>query len=217
MSALPVEKRYTPAEYLALEEVAATKSEYINGRIYAMVGASFPHIVITGNTFREIGNRLETSDCEAYTSDMRVKIGASGSYVYPDITISCGEQQFDSTGSATLLNPTVIIEVLSPSTEAFDRGDKFAHYRLIPSLQEYVLISQHRVCVELFSRDIARGETVWSYSALEDLEAVLHLASIGCYLPLRAIYRKVEFPHKEAEKESEKDSKEENQEALSEH
>ena len=199
MSALPVEKRYTPAEYLALEEVADTKSEYINGRIYAMSGGSRYHSRICVNTLSALNTQLMEATCTVHGSDMRVKSSATTSYFYPDVTVVCGEERYDDTPIDILLNPTVIIEVLSPSTEAFERGSKFGHYRLIPSLQEYVLISQHRVCVELYTRDIARGATMWSYSALEDLEAVLHLESTGSHVPLRAIYRKVEFPNKEVE------------------
>lgn len=190
MAAETIEKLYTPAEYIAMEEAAVTKSEYINGRIYAMSGASYPHIIITGNTFREIGNQLGESECEVFNSDMRIKISTTESYVYPDITVACGEKSFDSTLSATLRNPKVVIEVLSPSTEAYDRGDKFAHYQLLPSLQEYVLISQNKVRIERYTRD---GDE-WKYIILDHLDATMHLASLNCHIPLRIIYRKVEFP-----------------------
>ncbi len=208
MSALPVEKRYTPVEYLALEEVADTKSEYINGRIYAMSGGSRYHSRICVNTLSALNAQLREAACTVHGSDMRVKSSATTSYFYPDVTVVCGEERYDDAPIDILLNPTVIVEVLSPSTEAFDRGNKFALYRLIPSLQEYVLISQHTVCVELYTRDIAKSETAWSYSTLEDLEAVLHLESIGSHVPLRDIYRKVEFPDKEVPKEAEEENSE---------
>lgn len=194
MSALPVEKLYTTAEYLALEERTDTKSEYVHGRIYAMSGGSRNHSRISVNALSALNTMLLEKSCTVHGSDMRVKSSATASYFYPDISVVCGEERYDDTPIDILLNPTVIIEVLSPSTEAFDRGDKFAHYRYIPSLQEYVLISQHRVCVELYTRKEAGSSTKWDYSVVEEREAILHLESIGCNIPLSAIYRKVQFP-----------------------
>ena len=128
--------RYTPEQYLELERKAPYKNEFVNGQIYAMPGASRAHNLITGNTHREVSSQLRGRPCETYVSDMRVKVNTTGLYTYPDVVVVCGEIRFDDAQKDTLLNPTVLIEVLSPSTEAYDRGEKFAHYRRLASLQE---------------------------------------------------------------------------------
>ncbi len=187
MSSVAVEPRYTPEQYLKLERAAPYKSEFIGGRIYALAGASREHNLIVFNLAGELRPQLRDRPCEAYATDMRVKCQVTTGYLYPDLVIVCGEPQFEDHELDTLLNPTVIIEVLSPSTEAGDRGYKFAHYRRIPSLQEYVMIAQDRVHVERAER---RGEG-WFLTEFERLEDVLMLTSIGCAIPLRAIYEKV--------------------------
>ena len=181
--------RYTPEEYLALERNAEFKSEYIDGRIIAMTGAQRPHVTIVHNLDRELGNRLLDSGCEVYPTDMRVKISPSGRYVYPDLSVSC-DPQFEDSEVDTLLTPLVIVEVLSESTERYDRGEKFHHYRKIESLREYVLVSQETHRVESYTRE---GE-FWRYSSVDDLDGVLVLGSLGLEIPLRRIYAKALRP-----------------------
>lgn len=182
--------RYTPEQYLELERKAPYKSEYVNGRIFAMSGASRSHNLIGGNGYREISSQLRGRPCEAYISDMRVKVSPTGLYTYPDIAVACGEILLEDAHNDTLLTPTVLIEVLSPSTEAYDRGKKFAHYRLLESLQEYVLIAQDKIRVEHFRRQ----DVQWVLTEISDSAGIVDLASIECHVALRDIYDKVEFP-----------------------
>src|SRR5262249_32000266 len=142
----------SPAEYLAAERRSETKHEYLRGVVYAMAGASREHNRITLNLGAEIRAQLKGSPFEAFVSDMRVLVEATGLYTYPDVAVVGGERPFLDAEVDTLLNPNVLIEVLSPSTEAYDRGKKFAHYRRIPSLVEYVLVAQDRPLVERFTR-----------------------------------------------------------------
>jgi Uma2 family endonuclease len=185
--------RLTPEEYLALERQAKHRSEYVNGRVCAMAGASRAHNLIVGNTFSELRAQLRGRPCEAYVNDMRVKVSPTGLYTYPDVVALCGEPRFEDTQMDTLLNPNVIIEVLSDSTEGYDRGEKFAHYRRLQSLQEYVLIAQDKARVEHYAR---AGEH-WMLTEVSSLEGVLTLASVGCAIPLHEIYERVEFPSPE--------------------
>ena len=180
---------FTPEEYLAKERKALTKSEYRNGRIYAMPGASREHNLIAVNVTGEFYIQLRTRSCEIYPSDMRVKVSTAGLYTYPDVIVVCDEPRFDDTHFDTLLNPTVLIEVLSPSTAAYDRGEKFAAYQKLDSLCEYVLISQNNVCVEHYLRQ----EQDWDLTEFRSLDDVFSLVSIGCDLSLQAIYAKVQF------------------------
>ena len=190
MSSAAIKRRFTPQEYLALERKSETRNEYYNGEIFAMAGASREHNLISVNLLRDIGNQLEDRPCEAYTSDMRVSIEATGLYTYPDVSVVCGEPRFQDRELDTLLNPTVIVEVLSPTTEAYDRGVKFSHYRSIGSLREFVLISQDRMWVERFTR---QGND-WVLSDLTEPDQVLKLESIDCEISLSRIYAKVTFP-----------------------
>lgn len=141
--------QYTPQQYLAMERESQQKNEYVNGEIFAMDGASDRHNLIVGNVFASLHNQMKGKPCKVYSSDMRVKISSIGMYTYPDIVALCGETGFDDEQRDTLLNPTVIIEVLSKSTEGYDRGEKFAHYRKMDSLKEYALISQDKMSIEL--------------------------------------------------------------------
>ena len=145
-------RQFTPQEYLSLERKSPTRNEYFRGEIFAMAGTSREHSLIAVNLTRRIGNQLEDRPCEVYASDMRVLVDATGLYTYPDVVVVCGEPEFLDREVDTLLNPTVIFEVLSESTEAYDRGVKFGHYRRIPSLREYVLVSQDRMLVERYTR-----------------------------------------------------------------
>lgn len=188
MAALP-KTLYTPEEYLALERKAAFKSEYINGHIYAMAGATDQHNLITFNLAVTVGSQIRNRPCVAYVADMRVKIN-DNLYVYPDMAALCGERSIEGHPQDILLNPQVIIEVLSSSTEAYDRGDKFAYYRSVPSVTDYVLVSQDRVRVEHF----VRSRDGWLLTEANDLEGIIRLESIDCDLPLSEVYAKVEFP-----------------------
>jgi Uma2 family endonuclease len=188
--ALVARKTYTPEEYLALERQAEYRSEYVNGEIYAMAGASRAHVTITSNMLSEIHQQLKGKPCRIYAIDLRVKVSATGMYAYPDMVAACAQHQFDEARQDTLTNPTVIAEVLSPSTEAYDRGEKFAHYRKLPSLQEYILVAQDKVRVERYVR---HGED-WLLTEISDLNAALQLTSIGCAIPLTDIYSNVDFP-----------------------
>lgn len=182
-------RTYTPEEYLTLERKATTRSEYVNGQIYAMAGASREHNLLSSNLAREVGNQLRERPCETYISDMRVRVSATKLYTYPDVVVVCGKPRFEDAQLDVLLNPTIIVEVLSPSTEAYDRGAKFAHYRYLESLQEYVLIAQDRMLVEHFER---RGNQ-WLLTTYSRPAEVLSLPSIECAIPLSEIYARIEL------------------------
>ena len=180
----------TPKAYLELERKATTKNEYVNGETIAMAGASFAHNFITLDTVIYLSNQLLDSECEvASTGNLRVKVSQTTSYFYPDIVIVCGEPQAEDNVFDTLLNPTLIVAVLSSSIEMYDRDEKFAHYRQIDTLQEYILISQDRVEVVQYRRQ----EPAWIPTEFRALNNVIPLVSIGCELPLRHIYRRVKF------------------------
>ena len=179
----------TPEEYLTRERKALTKSEYRDGRIYAMPGASRAHNLITAHVTGELYIQLRTRSCEVYPSDMRVKMSAAGLYTYPDVIVVCDEPRFEDSHFDTLLNPTVLIAVLSPSTAAYDRGEKFRRYQYLDSLCEYVLISQDRVRVEHYLQQ----EQGWDLTEFRSLADACQLASIECELSLQAIYAKVQF------------------------
>jgi Uma2 family endonuclease len=189
MSSAVVQPRYTPEQYLALERKADYKSEYINGHVIAMAGASRPHNLIAGNLYREVSQQLRGRPCEAYISDMRVKVSRTGLYTYPDVVVVCGDIHFEDADNDTLLNPTVIVEVLSASTEAYDRGEKFAHYRRLESLQAYLLVAQDKVRLEHYVRQGAQ----WLLSEASTLNDTVHLAAIECAIALRDVYDKVQF------------------------
>ncbi len=181
---------YKPEQYLALERQASYKSEYVNGGIFAMAGASKEHNQIAFNIAGELHSQLKNRPCLAYVNDMRVKVSATGLYTYPDVAALCGEPQFEDERMDTLLNPSVIIEILSPSTEAYDRGDKFAHYRRLPSLMEYVLIAQDKVRIEHYIRQ----DNKWVLTEMDSLDETLCLVSIHCEISLRELYDKVDLP-----------------------
>lgn len=178
----------SPDEYLRLERLAETKSEYVDGVVLATAGASPRHVAITGNVFSELHQQLKGATCRAYSQDLRVHIRESGMYAYPDVVVVCGDEEFDERDVDSLLNPTLIVEVLSPSTEACDRGRKFDHYKERASLQEYVLVAQDRVSLHRYSR---QGEQ-WLLTAVTRLDDVIELPSIGCTLALRDVYDRVE-------------------------
>jgi Uma2 family endonuclease len=183
--------RLTPEDYLAIERSAEVKSEYFDGEIFAMAGASELHNLIVINTIRELSIQLKKRPCKVYANDMRVKVSLTGLFAYPDVVVVCGKTHFDDSHLDTLLNPTLIVEVLSDSTEAYDRGRKFEHYRKLESLAEYVLIAQHRPHVESYRR---QPEQRWVLTESDGLDGSLRLDAIDCELALAEIYDKVEFP-----------------------
>ncbi len=190
MSAAP-KLRLSEAEYLRRERAAVFRSEFYRGEMFAMAGASREHNLVSGNLFTSINYALRERSCEAYTGDMRVKVAPTGLYTYPDVTVVCGVPRFEDDHGDTLVNPTVLIEVLSESTEAYDRGEKWAQYRQLPSLKEYVLASQITPHCEVYRR---QPDGRWLLTDAVSLEAVVSLESIGVEIPLSEVYRKVEFP-----------------------
>ncbi|MBC7813841.1 MAG: Uma2 family endonuclease [Burkholderiales bacterium] len=190
MSAIQI-KRWTAEEYLAFERASDEKHEFLDGQIYSMTGASRAHNLISVNTATAFNNALRQHPCEVYASDMRVKAPSTkGGYLYPDVVVVCGEAAFEDQQVDTLLNPTVIVEVLSSSTESFDRGTKSQHYRALDSLQEYLLISQNTAHIEHYAR---RADGQWLLSDAVGLEAVVELRSVDCRLALADVYVKVAF------------------------
>lgn len=181
----------SPEDYLVLERSAQFKSEYFEGEIFAMAGASESHNLIVANTLAEIRQHLKNRPCKVYANDMRVKVSPTGLFTYPDVMVVCGQAQFDDSHLDTLLNPTLIVEVLSDSTEAYDRGRKFEHYRKFESLAEYVLIAQHRPHVESYRR---QPDQRWVFAESDGLDSSLRLDAIDCELALAEVYDKVEFP-----------------------
>ena len=182
--------RISPEEYLAIERRAEHKSEYINGEVFVMSGGSRQHNTITVNVSSSIHAQVRQRPGVVYSSDQRVKVSATGLYTYPDITILCGEAVFDDDQQDTLTNPTVIIEVLSKTAAGYDRNEKFANYRKLSSLAEYVLISQTRPHIELYTR---QPDGQWLLSESDDPTASIRLASIDCSLALGDVYEKVVF------------------------
>lgn len=181
----------TPQEYLARERKAEFKSEYYRGEMYAMAGARFEHTRIKDNTARHAGNQLDNGPCQVLTSDMRVKVDATGLYTYPDIIVVCDEPKFEDEMFDTLLNPRVLVEILSESTEKYDRGAKFGMYRQIQSLQEFVLIASDRPLVERFVR---QPDNSWLLTEYRDLTQAFPFSTIPVRIALADIYRGVEFP-----------------------
>jgi len=187
MSAVLKPTQYTAEAYLERERAALYKSDFHDGQIFAMTGASREHNLITVNITAALHQQLKNRPCEAYTNDMRVKASIAHSYHYPDIAVVCGGAQFEDGHFDTLTNPTVVIEVLSPSTEAYDRGGKFSNYRKIASLQEYLLVAQDQPYIERY----VRQHENWLLTETVGLDATLELSSIACTLALRDVYAKV--------------------------
>jgi Uma2 family endonuclease len=190
MSAAP-KPFLSPGEYLAREREAETKSEYYDGETFAMAGGSEEHSLIVVNMCTALLLQLTEGSYTVYDSDMRVQVDEAGPYAYPDVSVVCGEAEFADEEKDNLLNPTVIVEVLSPATEAWDRGGKFERYQQRASLREYVLIAQDRPRVERYAR---QGDEEWLLTVAVGLERALSLPSIECELRLAEVYRKVTFP-----------------------
>jgi Uma2 family endonuclease len=190
MSAVP-QPILTAQEYLEGERLSETKHEFLDGEIYALAGATEPHNLIVGNVIREVGTQLKGRRCRVYPSDMRLQVAETGLFTYPDVMIVCEEPRLVDDKIDTLLNPKVIFEVLSESTEANDRGWKWAHYRQLASLVEYVLVAQDVFRVEQFVR---QSNGTWTFRDYLGLDAVAELPSIQCALPLSEVYYLVEPP-----------------------
>ena len=183
------QKMYSATEYVAAENDAETKSEFFNGEIYAMAGATPTHALITANIIGALQQQLRGKPCRTYSSDLRVRVSETGAFVYPDVTIACPPLQFAEDDANALTNPVVVVEVLSPSTEANDRGAKWRHYQHLPSLRDYVLVAQNQKQVEHYER---LDDGSWRYSVRENDGAVT-LSSIECELNLDEVYERVEF------------------------
>lgn len=191
--ALTKPKLFTSAEYLEFERQSEVKHELIDGEILEMAGATKSHNLILANVLRLLGNQLLERDCNAFGSDMRVKITATEKYTYPDVVAVCGEEIYEDDTEDTLLNPQLIIEVLSKSTAGYDRGAKFEYYQTIESFREYVLISQEPFRVEQYVR---KNKNEWTYFEFRKAEDIVKLNSIDCQISLQDIYHKIQqkFP-----------------------
>jgi Uma2 family endonuclease len=178
----------TEDDYLALERASDHKHEYYTGHVVALAGGSAQHNRITINSITSLYAQLQNRSCAVYSSDMRVRIPQRQSYLYPDVSVVCGQELFEDIGQEILLNPIVIIEVLSPSTERHDRGQKFELYRTIDSLQEYLLIAQDARRIDHFIR---QSDTLWTFASIGEEEGHIVLPSIECTLTVSAIYHNV--------------------------
>jgi Uma2 family endonuclease len=196
MSTAP-ERKLTEEDYLAIDRAAANRSIFYRGEMYAMTGAKEAHVLVTANLLASIWNQFENGPCRVYASDMRVKNARTGSYFYPDVAALCDKPKFADSQSDTLINPKVIIEVLSESTESFDRGGKFEDYQLLDSLDTYALVAQNKPRVELYRK---QSDGSWNYLPFNEISDVLNLDSIDVQVSLNKIYAKVEF---DSEPESE--------------
>jgi Uma2 family endonuclease len=182
--------RFTAAEYLSMDRNSSEKHEFAFGETYAMGGASARHVEIVGNIARELGNHLRRRPCRIYSTDLRLCVDADRRYTYPDVVVVCGQPRFLDEELDTLLNPDLIVEVLSEYTRNYDRGDKFQQYRGIPSFREYLLVDQARAHVERYSK---QEDGTWSLWETDSLDNVIHLESIAVTLPVSEIYLKIEF------------------------
>ncbi len=183
MSSQP-KHRYSVEEYLALDREADYKSEYVAGEIFAMGGASPKHVLIAGNTAGELRNRLRDTNCQVYSADLRIQAEEGNAYHYPDVAMVCGRPEYLDERRDTVTNPLIIVEVLSSATRNYDRGDKFASYRRLASLREYILIAQEACHVEHF----VRKEGAWEFTEIEDCQGNLMVPTLGIAIPLTEIY-----------------------------
>ncbi|MBM3996488.1 MAG: Uma2 family endonuclease [Planctomycetes bacterium] len=184
-----------PQEYLARERKAEFKSGFYRGEMFAMAGATWEHTLVKDNTCQEAGQQLKGGPYRVVTSDLRELVDKTGLYTYPDIIVVCDEPQFEDKMFDTLLNPRVLMEVLFESTKGYDRGDKFAHYRKIPSLQEYIVIAKDEPYVE---RHVRQPKGDWLMTEIHGLEHTLTFTSIPVKIALADIYRGVKFPDQPA-------------------
>ena len=192
------ERYYTVDEYLELEETALERHEYLDGRIYAMTGGTDIHARLMARVMALLDTQLRGRPCRVYSGDLNVRVEKTGLHTYPDVSALRGEprlagRKLAGKQNVVLLNPSVLVEVLSPSTEAYDRGTKFDHYRQIPSLREYVLVSQDEMHVELFTRDAEDG-TRWAFADARGPDGAVELPSIGAVLALHDVYDGMDVP-----------------------
>lgn len=185
-----VQPQLTPEQYLEIERAAEFKSDYYDGHMYAMSGGSLRHAVVIASLGRELGNALKKRPCTVATSELRLRVGSGRLYTYPDVIVFCGEAELADQHNDTLLNPTVIVEVLSPSTEAYDRGLKSTQYRTIEFLQEFVLVWQTEPRIEVYQRQ-SGGK--WLLSEFAGMESVCRFESLDCNVALADIYHNVSF------------------------
>lgn len=181
----------SPEEYLAKERAADFRSEYYRGEMFAMSGASWEHTLIKDNLAAEVRNQLKGGPCRVLTTDLRLKVSATGLYTYPDLVIVCERPQLEDEAGDTLLNPRVVVEVLSESTEKYDRGMKFGHYRQVPSIREYVLVAQDRPLVERYVR---QPNSAWLMTGVDDPAGTFAFESVPVRVRMADIYDGVEFP-----------------------
>jgi Uma2 family endonuclease len=188
--ASPPQTFYTPEEYLSLERACQTKHEYFSGEIFAIGRVSEPHVLIVTNLVGELGLQLKAEPCQVYSAALRVRVASTGLYTYPDVVVLCDEPRFSDEQKDTLLNPTLIIEVLSESTQDYDRGEKFEQYRRIDSFVEYLLIAQDRPHVEHQAR---QTDGSWVLHETNSLEDTIQLKSVPCSLRMADIYFRIGF------------------------
>ena len=179
----------TEEEYLAIERRAESRSEFYKGEMFELVGASRQHNRIVTNLVTTLGTQLRDRPCNVYSNDMRMRVTNTGLFTYPDVVVTCGEEEFADDEQDTLLNPLVIFEVLSDSAEAYDRGKKFEHYQSIGSLSTYVLVTQHAPRVERYVRQ--EGGRAWVYTETHETDALFGIEAIGCEIKLEDVYAKV--------------------------
>lgn len=191
MSGLARHCDYSFQEYLALEEVSNTKHEFFQGEMYAMAGGTPEHAAICANLIAAFVSQLAGSDCRVFSSDLRVRVVETGLATYPDVTVVCGPLQYDSESAVTVVNPKIVVEVLSNSTELYDRGEKLKHYKALPSLQACVLVSHRTKLLEIHRRRSSHNWDVVQYSG----EEVATLDFISCELPLEVLYSGVQLPN----------------------
>ncbi len=183
----------SPEDYLEIERQAEYKSEYYNGEMFGFAGAGFNHNIIAVNITTFLNNHLRNKSCIVFNSDMRLFVEAFNLYTYPDVMVVCGKVNFLDDKKDNVLNPLILIEILSKSTESYDRGKKFEFYRSIPSLKEYVLVSPDRPLVEIFAKN---EKNLWVLSDEKNLENLVKISSIDLEVPLKEIYFKVDFEEK---------------------
>lgn len=178
-------QKFTVEEYLEMENASDEKHEYYQGEIFAMSGTKQEHDIVTMNLYRDLGNKLRGKPCRPRSSEARVHIKNNGLFTYPDVSIVCGEPEYLNDDEFNLLNPSVIFEVLSPSTKSYDRGDKFKLYRAIPTLREYILIDPDKINVEAY---YINGDNEWALRELNEISASLTIKTADITLPLAEIY-----------------------------
>lgn len=190
---LPQEKlKYTLEDYIELEKTSEERLEFWDGNVRSMSGASLPHNQVQGNIYFALRSKLQGKGCSIFSADMRVKVPAYYPYRYPDLSALCGETKVEKfKGLDTLINPQLIVEILSDSTEAFDRGDKFTYYKSIESFCEYLLVAQHRPHVTQY---VKQADNSWSYKEVNELSEKIYIASLDCELSLAELYQDVVFP-----------------------